>query len=372
MTAPESLVDLTRQLVAIPSVNPAGEPGTDQTGEGAIANFLADFLKLAGAEVELSDVLPGRPNVIARWPTVGKKPRLAFAPHTDTVGVGGMTVDPFGGEIRAGRIHGRGASDTKGPMAAQLWALWEMRDELARLSHEIIFLGLMDEEAGQTGAAAAANSGLADFVIVAEPTNMTVVHTHKGSLWLEITTHGIAAHSSRPELGRNAIYEMARVVQAIETQIAPALALRSDPVLGSPTISAGVIRGGQKTNVVPDFCRLEVDIRTIPGMDDFLPAFAREIEKAAPSATVSVGKEALAFHTGVDHPLIVKLGKLGCAPAGAPWFCDAAVFAAAGIPSIAIGPGSIQQAHTADEFIEIAELERGAAVFREFLVGLRT
>ena len=157
-----TVVDLARELIAIPSVNPAGDPGTNHTGEAEIAAFLSDFLRSIGAKVSLVEVLPGRPNVIGRFRSNSTeknpipKPRLAFAPHTDTVGVSGMRVPSFSGEIREGRLYGRGACDTKGPMAAQLWALWKMRDQLADLSHEIVFLGLMDEESGQAGAIAAA------------------------------------------------------------------------------------------------------------------------------------------------------------------------------------------------------------------------
>ncbi len=368
----DSVLDLARQLIHIPSVNPAGDPGTDQTGEGKIAEFLADFLTETGADVSLVEILPGRPNVIARFPSnsTQKKPRLAFAPHTDTVGVSGMEVAPFGGEVRDGRLYGRGACDTKGPMAAQLWALWQMRDQLADLSHEILFLGLMDEEAGQAGSIAAAANDLADFVIVAEPTSMDIVHTHKGSIWLEITTHGVAAHSSRPELGSNAIYDMARVLRCIEERIAPGLAVEFHPILGAATISAGVIRGGQKINVVPNLCQLEVDVRTIPGMETFLAELTHQIQLICPTATVTVSKQSPALHTEVGHPLIANLMELGSKPVGAPWFCDAAMFAAAGIPSIAMGPGSISQAHTANEHIEVAELERGAAIFQQFLASL--
>ena len=372
-----TVVELARQLIAIPSVNPAGDPGTDQTGEGKMAAFLADFLRQMGAEVSLAEVLPGRPNVIARFPSdsngkkSNQKPRLAFAPHTDTVGVSGMKVPSFSPEIRDGRLYGRGACDTKGPMAAQLWALQEMRHELPNLSHEIVFLGLMDEEAGQAGASAAAASVPLDFVIVAEPTSNQIVHTHKGCLWLEVITHGIAAHSSRPELGNNAIQAMARVLRGIEEEIAPLLRSKMHPVLGSPTISPGVIRGGQKCNVVPDFCQMEVDIRTIPGMENFAVEFAAAMEKWSPGVEVRVAKQSAALQTKLDHPVIAGLQKLGCQTTGAPWFCDAAIFSAAGVPSIAIGPGSISQAHTADEFIEIAELEKGAEIFRRFLSNLQ-
>ncbi|HEX8372926.1 MAG TPA: M20 family metallopeptidase [Chthoniobacterales bacterium] len=367
-----SVVELAQQLIAIPSVNPAGDPGTSATGERQMAEFLALFLESMGATVTLEEVLAGRPNVIGRFPSSSTgKPRLAFAPHTDTVGVRGMQVSPFSGEIRDGRLHGRGACDTKGPMAAQLWALWQMREEIPNLSHEIVFLGLADEEEGQAGSIAAAASEKLDFVVVAEPTSMQIVHTHKGGLWLKISTHGTAAHSSRPELGHNAIFDMGRILRCIEEQIAPQLAQRSHPVLGSPTISVGVIRGGQKCNVVPEYCEIDVDVRTIPGMEDFASELLLEIQKVVPTATMPIPKQRSALDTDVRHPLIAELQKLGCQPTGAPWFCDAASFAAVGVPAIAIGPGSISQAHTADEWIDVAELEAGADLFRQFLAGLR-
>ena len=133
-------------------------------------------------------MLPERPNVVARWPGArAGKPRLLFAPHTDTVSVEGMTIDPFGGEIRDGKLWGRGASDTKGPMAAMLWALRENRERLPGLSHEIWFAGLMSEETSQHGSRALAAQEQFDFVIVAEPTELDVVYTHKGSAFLNLT-----------------------------------------------------------------------------------------------------------------------------------------------------------------------------------------
>jgi len=370
--APSSVVDLARQLIAIPSVNPTGDPGTVHTGELAVAEFLKDFLTLAGAEVTLEEVLPGRPNVIARFPTDRPgKPVLGFAPHTDTVGVGGMKIDPFAAEIKNGRLYGRGSCDTKGPMAAQLWALWQMRDQLASLSHEIVFLGLMDEESGQTGAAAAAQSVPLDFVLVGEPTSMEIVHTHKGSLWLEVTATGVASHSSRPDLGRNAIYAISCVIQHLETVVIPRLSLKTHPILGSPTLSVGMIRGGSKINVVPDSCWLQVDVRTIPAPGDLFAELRSEITAIAPGIEVSLLRHAQPLDVAPDHLIIQKWKNLGSPLAGAPWFCDAAVFASHGTPAVALGPGSILQAHTADEFIEISEIKAGANLFQAFLESLR-
>jgi len=123
MASPTTVVDLLRDLVAIPSVNPHGNPGTEQTGEQAMGEYVAAFLRNLGAEVELAEVRPGRPNVIATFePERPAVAHLAYAPHLDTVSVAGMTISPFDPVLREGRVWGRGASDTKGPMAAALWA----------------------------------------------------------------------------------------------------------------------------------------------------------------------------------------------------------------------------------------------------------
>lgn len=228
----------------------------------------------------------------------------------------------------------------------------------------------MDEEAGQAGAAAAAGSLPVEFAVVAEPTGMDVVHTHKGTLWLEILARGKASHSSQPQAGRNAIYTMSRAIRFIEEIIGPELAAMPDPVLGSPTISAGLIRGGSKINVVPDRCSLEVDIRTIPGMDVYAAKLADRFRELSPDLDVRIIKQTDPLYTDPAHPVVAALNKTGSVLVGAPWFCDAAIFANAGIPSIAIGPGSINQAHTANEYIEIAALEEGAARFSKFLRAL--
>ncbi len=367
-TEPANVEELLQELVRIPSVNPHGTPGIDRPGEQACAEFVAEFLRECGAEVELREVAPGRPNVLGRFPVdaPGKR-RVLLAPHLDTVSVGGMSIDPFGGEIRDGKIWGRGATDTKGPMAAMLWSLWELRERLARLDHEIWFVGLMGEEAGQEGARAFVKQERADFALIGEPTGREIVHTHKGAYWLTLRTRGRAAHASAPDLGENAIYKMADVVRCIRDEIAPLLARQSHPILGSPTISVGTIRGGAKTNIVPDFCELEVDSRSIPGQDT--GEIARLLKKASPGLEVSVWESA-ALNTDPGHPLIQLLLRNGSRLAAAPWFCDAAVFAEAGIPAVAAGPGFIAQAHTKDEHIAIDELERGVGFYREFIERL--
>jgi acetylornithine deacetylase/succinyl-diaminopimelate desuccinylase-like protein len=373
----KTVTELLQALVRTPSVNPEGTPGTPHVGEQACAEMVAAFLRESGAEVEVREVLPGRPNVIGTWPADrAGKPALIFAPHTDTVSVAGMTIDPFGGEVRDGRIWGRGASDTKGPMAAMLWALRERRDTLAGLSHQVIFTALCSEEAGQYGVKAYVDEEAAAlrtrgaFAIVGEPTGLDAVVAHKGALWLSLTTRGRAVHAAEPERGENALYKMADLLRAIRDEIAPALATPVHPLLGRTTISAGTIAGGSKINIVPDFCQAEVDLRFLPGDDTLLERVSAQLRAVCPDVEIA---HALShpMQTDQDHSVIRILESCGARCVGAPWFSDAAIFAQAGIPAIACGPGSIAQAHTKDEWIAVSELERGVAFFEEILGRLK-
>jgi acetylornithine deacetylase/succinyl-diaminopimelate desuccinylase-like protein len=374
---PHNIIELCQSLVRVPSVNPHGDPGVENPGEQACAEAVADFLRECGAETSLREVRPGRPNVVGRFPADRPgKPRVIFAPHLDTVSVGGMTIPPFAAELRDGKIWGRGASDTKGPMSAMLWALREMRDAIPALSHEIWFAGLMGEEAGQDGARAfvrelAAEPGFdpaRHFALIGEPTMLDVVHRTKGATWIKAVARGKAVHASTPDKGENAIYKMARLVSAVRDEVVPSLRRESDPLLGPPTISVGTIRGGTKTNVVPDFCEVEIDLRSIPGQD--IGLVLDQLRNACPGVTLELSQSSPPLDTDAAHPLIALLASDGSRCVGAPWFCDAAAFSAAGIPAVACGPGDIAQAHTCDEWIATAELERGVVFYKRFLEKL--
>jgi len=370
-TLPISVVELAQALVRIPSVNPDGNPGTDHVGEKACAEFVAEFLRSLGAEVSLREVKPGRPNVVGCFAAPGK-PRLLFAPHTDTVSVAGMTIDPFGGVVSDGRLSGRGASDTKGPMASMLWALRESRDILPELSHEIWFAGLVGEEAGQDGAKALAAQDNFDFVMVGEPTELQVVFKHKVDMTARIIATGRSAHSAYPERGENAITKLARGLLSLEERLTEYFAGLVDPVLGRPTFSIGTVRGGTKFNIVPDRAEAVVDLRLLPSQwKDRRAQDVLEVMRAAcPGLAVERMGGSDALDTDPSHPLVVRMQSLGAQTAGASWFCDAAIFSSCGMPAVAIGPGSIAQAHTEDEYIEIAELERGVEYFKKFLRSL--
>ncbi len=374
------VISLCRDLVAIPSVNPDGDPGTDATGERNCAEYVGTVLTRLGAEVRFEEVLPGRPNVIGKFPSRPhprglSKPRILLGPHTDTVGVAGMTIDPFGAEVRDGRLYGRGACDTKGTMAAMLAALEEIGARIPDLGAEITFVGFMGEETGQWGSRDFAERYAEefDFALIGEPTECRVVHTHKGSYWCGLATTGRAAHGARPELGDNAIFKMMPVIAALREGFLTKL---TDPkfrhaVLGDSTLNVGMIRGGTRSNIVPDRCTVSLDIRFTPavhrrGIAEMLRDFLRDQDLPA---TVIEEKEAICapLDTPADHPLVQLLADCGNGLTGAPWFCDAAWLAAAGIPAVAAGPGSIDQAHTADEWVSLAELEQGVRFYRDFL-----
>ena len=375
-----SVTALCRDLVAIPSVNPDGDPGTPHTGEKACAEYVGAFLTKLGAVVTFEEVLADRPNVIGRFPSNPsacgtRKPRILLAPHTDTVSVAGMTIDPFGAEIRDGRIYGRGACDTKGTMASMLAALEEIGPRIPDLGAEITFVGFMGEETGQWGSRdfAAKYASDYDFALVGEPTECAVVHTHKGSYWCSLTTTGKAAHGARPELGENAVLKMQPIISALYEKFLPGLTAREfrHPVLGDSTLNLGMIRGGTRSNIVPDSCTIHLDIRFTPavyraGIARMLQDFLDEHQLPA---TVVKEKDAICapLDTAAENPFVQQLAACGNGLTGAPWFCDAAWLAAVGIPSVAAGPGSIAQAHTADEWVSLAELERGVKFYRSFL-----
>ena len=377
-----SVGDLLSALIRIPSVNPEDDPGTtsDNTGEEKIARAVGRILQEIGARVKIDEVEAGRPNVVGTFSGGAGKPAVLLAPHLDTVGVGAMSIDPFGGERRQGKIYGRGACDTKGTMAAMLWALKELGPErISELDIGVTFVGFMGEETGQPGSRhfAAKHAGEYDFALVGEPTRCDIVHKHKGTQWLEISTAGKTAHGSTPERGENAIAKMAALVNLLEKKFRPELSNGTylDETLGHPTINIGRIHGGTRTNIVPGHCSICVDLRVTPALApekalELVRAFLKE--NAVGESTVKAGLSCNPLDTPQENEFVRRLVALPCCPelTGAPWFCDAAVLAGEGdIPSVAAGPGDIAQAHTADEWIEEAELERGVAFYRQFLEG---
>ncbi len=363
---------LLRELVAIPSVNVGMSRGKSDRPEERIAQFLTDQLESLGMTVERREVSPGRPNLTAHWPEQTGSRSLAFEAHMDTVGVQQMTIDPFTPDVRAGRIYGRGACDTKGSIAAFLTALRIAREQNRPLTDKICFIATMGEETGCEGAAALIEEGFrVDAIIVGEPTNCQLATAHKGALWLTIVAHGASGHAAMPERGRNAISTMARAITAMEEGFAPQLRQARHTLLGSPTLSVGTIRGGELVNVVPARCEASLDCRFLPGQDHrrIVEQLQNHLAGSLPGERFELAdvKAYAPLDTPPNRPLVKKLLTVTREATGQTQPVGVNYFSDAGIETVLFGPGDPAQAHTADEFLDIGQLYRATEIALEWL-----
>ncbi len=367
-------VEMTRALVRTPSVNPVLESGGD--GEGAVAELTAGWLRDWGYDPRCTEVAPGRYNVVA-CRGAGLGPSLLLNGHLDTVGVAGMT-EPFSGAVRDGRIHGRGAADMKSGVACALAVAAELADKA--IPGELIVALTADEEHASLGMEALVAEGTgADAAVVCEPTSLAIMPAHKGFLWIDAFARGRAAHGSRPELGIDAIAHMGHVLVAFEEE-ARRLARETDhPLLGPASLHAGTITGGSAPSVYPDRCHLVVERRTLPGetAESAMIEAAEVLERARRgcpelSAWIEAGLYRAATEVAEDSPLVSGL-KRACAAAGLPGtvkgmsaWVDACFLNEAGTPAVCFGPGSIAQAHAAQEWVSVTEIQRCAQVLADF------
>lgn len=369
---------LLAELIALPSVNNSFlSKGHPNVGEGRVAEYLAALGAKAGLDIEFQKVLPGRQNLIARLRPIGKVRRtILLAPHLDTVNI--ANENQLKPRIKGGRMYGRGACDTKGSVATFFGAICDLSKSSGRPREtEILFAGLVDEEHAQAGSRFLAQKKFkTDFAIVGEPTSLCVATAHKGALWLNLETHGRAAHGALPWCGQNAVHEMARVVDALETDLAARLRKRRHPLLGCASINVGTIHGGTQPNIVPDHCVISADRRTLPGESesDVCREIATFLQSRKLKAKVSSVKLAPCYPMETDRNLPLVRAFLNSIrqkqPIGLNYFSDAGVLAHAGIPSVVFGPGDIAHAHTANEWIELAQLDRGRAMLLRFLKSL--
>lgn len=360
------------RLVQVPSVTPpqAG-PRAGAPGEARLAAATARWFAELGGAVEVREVLPGRPNVYGVWG--GGERVIGLDVHLDTAGVEQMAGDPFGGEQRGGRVYGRGAVDTKASLAVALALLEELRGGAAP-GATLVLAATADEEETALGAPACAawarERGLVfDELLVAEPTGCAPVHGHKGVVRLELSVAGAAAHSSQPELGRNAIAGAARAALALEAEHAR---LQAAPPgrLGRATLSVTLIGGGRGINVIPDSCALAFDRRVIDGEDP--AAVGRAIVGLAEAAAgLPVAARTLlalgAFWQDPAHPWLARLAAWsGAPPQVVGYGTNAWAYADVARACAVLGPGSIAQAHSDDEWVAVDELERLAMIYRRW------
>lgn len=359
--APGEVEELLRALVGVPSVNPRDGSGP---GEAALAEVVRDWLVSRGIAARTREVLPGRPNVLAVVP--GRDPRaLLLESHLDTVEVNGMSVDPYAGEVRDGRLYGRGACDAKGSLAAFMLAAAELAAGPVP-PRTVVFAGVVDEEhlyRGVLGLIGELPVPEVAGAVVGEPTGLAMGTAHKGVVRYTVRTLGEAGHASRPAEAVNAVSLMAQVLAHLDATTPGAAA---HPLLGRATRCVTRVRGGTGPNIVPGRCEIDVDRRTLPGEDPH-EVWRRDGEELA---ALLPGRVELDPPFTVDHALDTPAGSAvaaGLAAAlaergldgtgqGMPFCTDASKLALAGVPSVVFGPGSILDAHSADESVALADV----------------
>lgn len=363
---------LLADLVAIDSVNPALVPGA--AGEAQIAAFVAAWLEARGLQVTVVDEPAGRPSVVAVARGSGGGASLMLNAHLDTVGVAGM-ARPHEPELRDGRLHGRGAYDMKGGLAAIMLAGAAAAG--AGLRGDVLVTAVADEEHASEGTQAVLRRFGADACVVTEPTHLRACVAHKGFVWAELETRGRAAHGSRPDLGADAIAGMGPVLAAIGA-LQERLDAAPHPLLGPASLHASLISGGQELSSYPARCVLAVERRTLPGetaaevrreLEELL-ALARDADPRL-QTELRIGLTREPFEVDPGAPVVTTLRAAGAAVLGDapqivgdhPWM-DAALTAAAGIPTVVFGPAGAG-AHAVEEYADVASVERCAAVLAE-------
>lgn len=371
-------ISIARALVAIPSVNPVLEESG--SGEREIAEATRSWLAAWGFTARSEEVAPGRWNTIAELTGPAEGPTLLLNGHLDTVGVAGMTIDPFSAELVDGRMLGRGSCDMKGGDASLMSAAAALARDGLPCGRLIVALTGDEEHASLGMQAVVAESGFrADAAIVCEPTSLAVMPAHKGFVWIEHVFTGRAAHGSRPDVGIDAIEHAGRYLSLFPELRARLQEGPAHPLLGPGSFHAGTIQGGAAASVYPAECTLVVERRTVPGEtpEQVMAEFRDMAAKAAaiiPDLTldVSQGLTRPATEVPTEAPLVqgllTALQGRGVEPTVEPMtaWVDAAFLNEAGIPAVCLGPGSIAQAHSADEWIEASEIETCARVIEDF------
>ncbi|GAA4425158.1 M20 family metallopeptidase [Bremerella cremea] len=391
---PMDVVQLTQRLVQVPSVNPMGHK-VDQPEiqlEYRLGDLLEKIFQEIGVKYERMEVSPQRDNVVACLPGSSDK-IIVLEAHQDTVPVDGMTVAPFGANLVENRIYGRGACDVKGGMAMCLAVLSRLKEQPSEDMPTVLVACTVNEECGFTGARHLASvwksgesqliSKLPDAVIVAEPTLMNVVVSHKGVVRWRCHAKGQAAHSSRPSVGDNAIYRMGDVLRAIREYEQTVLNTAEEQgVLGLPTISVGTVHGGVSVNTVPDRCTIEIDRRVLPGESqeavrqeviDFIASRIDAPEKVEhdPPYMSSPGLPLADSNQELARRIADVASEFGVTSESmqVAYGTDSPAYFAIGVPSVVFGPGSLAQAHTKDEFIEIEQLYTATDVLEKLCRG---
>ena len=358
-----------QDLVRIPSVNPSLVP-EEGTGESRVAGFACDWLAARGIDAWLEEAAPGRPNALARIGR-GGGPRLALCAHLDTVGTAGMEIAPFEPTLDGGRLYGRGAYDMKGSAAAILCAAAELHR--TGVAGDLWVALVADEEHASLGAQDFVRRHPTDGCILTEPSENRLILAHKGFVWLDVETAGRAAHGSRWDLGASAVAAMGRVITALDRFDAETLRARTHPLVGPASLHCATVQGGTGYSTYAPSCRLGIERRTLPGetteqVAHEVRALARE---AGIDAQVRIVLDRAPFTCEPDAPIAACVREAaravtGAAPedAGVAYWMDAAIFAAAGVPTVNYGPAGAG-AHAAVEWVDVDSVVTCARVLVE-------
>ncbi len=382
MAKPDNVIETLQAMVRIDSVNSAvsGKP----KAEAALCDWLEKTAKGFGLATRRLPLHGRADQLLVTHEAHADAPWLMFDSHMDTVAVDGMTIEPYGGEVRSGRLYGRGACDTKGTGAAMLWAMKQYAQETQRPNNIALLFGV-DEEVGMHGIISFLKHDYPGLgfvprgVIVGEPTELRPIIAHNGVIRWRVTTHGVAAHSSVPHEGRSAISMMMRLMHVIESEYISGLTAEYE-LTGPAACSVNMIRGGSAPNIIPDHCVIDVDRRVVPGEDyeAILPTLIEVLDRVrAEDPTLDYKVD-----VGTSHPPLLPSGDetlltmvkdvlagldLPTLTVGAPFATHASHYANAGLPTVVLGPGEIDQAHTKDEYISTDQLERGVEVYRALM-----
>ena len=340
-------------LIVIDSVNPDLVPGA--AGERAISEFLATELRRIGADVELTEIALGRWNVVGVLNGRAKGRTLMLCGHSDTVGVEGMDA-PFTPVLKGDRIYGRGAQDMKGGCAAILGAARAVAENAGLARGSLVLAFVADEEYMSIGAEAVARQWKADAAIVCEPTDLMIAVGHKGFSWVEVTTHGRAAHGSRPDEGKDAIVAMSPILEGLRDLERRFIAAPPHPLLGRPSVHASLISGGRELSTYPDRCTLQIERRTVDGEPDDIAL--REVQAFAGDAETRLLFTRVPYLTPShsDLPELLDAAMGGGTKRGAmTYWTDAAILGHAGIPTVIFGPGG-EGLHGIEEYVRGSEV----------------
>jgi acetylornithine deacetylase len=363
----DSTIKLLADLVAIDSVNPSLVPGG--AGEQRIASAIVAEMRASGLDVEVTDVAPGRPNVVGVLEGRSAGRTLMLCGHMDTVGVAGMR-SPFDPVVRNGCLYGRGALDMKGGVAAMISAARVLAQDGGLASGRLIVAAVADEECASLGAEALVRRWRADGAVVTEPTGLAIAAAHKGFSWVEITTTGRAAHGSRPSEGRDAIFHMGRVLAGLELLDRRLQSRPPHHLLGTASLHASLIDGGRELSTYPDHCALKMERRTICGeskdialseVEAILTRLKEDDPQFEADAKPIFGRPP--YEIAADHELVrlleTTLSRLNPGHATsrtcATFWCDAAILGHAGIPTVIFGPGG-DGMHGLEECVRVDEV----------------